>query len=119
MSLQDELKNAIGAHGMWKSHLRKVIAGGRRELPADRARLEHLCRFNRWLDALESREREGAPVEEVRALHARFHDEAARVLRLVEAGKVAEARQAIAVGSAFDQVTTELNATLMEWSRAA
>lgn len=49
----------------------------------------------------------------VAAIHADFHKEAGRVLKLALNGGKAEAEKAIAMGSAYDALTTSLTRAMM------
>lgn len=119
MSTQDEIKKAVGAHGMWKARLRAAITNGTAVPTPAQAAVDNACDFGRWLYALPAAQTRDAHFATVKDLHARFHAEAANVLRLVDAGKSAEATKAIGNGSPFDQVSTKLTNTLMDWSKAA
>ena len=55
----------------------------------------------------------------VERLHARFHEEAASGLSLVEAGEIARASNALESGSGFDHVGKQLTMTLIDWSKVA
>ncbi len=116
MAIQDEIKKAIGAHGLWKARLRGAIDTGKSEWPVDAVAKDNQCEFGRWIHSLPAG---GAHVAKVKDLHAKFHAEAASVLKLVEGGQKDAARQAIAAGSKFDRLTNDLTKELMEWSKAA
>jgi len=119
MSREAEIKKAIGAHGLWKTKLRNAMSSGRAEPPSAHAAADDVCDFGRWLYSLPQEERATGHFSRVRELHARFHQEAARVLALVESGNVPAAARAIETGSAFADVSRQLTRTLMEWSKAA
>lgn len=116
MPHQEEIKKAIGSHGLWKTKLRTAVEAGKHEYKVDVVRQDNQCEFGKWIHALPAG---GAHVAKVKDLHAQFHREAAAVLKLVEGGQKDTARQAIAAGSKFDKLTNELTRELMEWSKAA
>ena len=84
----------IGAHVMWKQRLTAFLAGNStEELKPDMIRLDDRCALGKWIYG------EGKPMshlpryEEVRELHAQFHQYAADVVNLHLAGNTAEAEK--------------------------
>ena len=84
----------IGAHVMWKQRLTAFLAGNStEELKPDMIRLDDRCALGKWIYG------EGQPMshlpryEEVRELHAQFHQYAADVVNLHLAGNTAEAEK--------------------------
>lgn len=82
----------IGAHVMWKQRLIAYLSGTSEEqLDPDTIRLDDRCALGKWIHG------EGKPMEalpgyaEVRELHANFHQNAARVVSLHQAGNTVEA----------------------------
>lgn len=82
----------IGAHVMWKQRLTAYLAGKSEEqLDPDTIRLDDRCALGQWIYG-EGKPMEALPgYEEVRALHATFHQNAAQVVSLHQAGNTAEA----------------------------
>ena len=117
--LQDEIQKAIGAHGLWKSRLKRAITSGAADVTVENTAVDDRCDFGRWLHALPRASQSAANFGAVKSLHAQFHVEAASVLKLALAGQKDAAAQAMAPGSKFDRLTTELTRALMEWNRAA
>ena len=116
--LKDEITKAVGAHGLWKSRLRRAIDTGTSDFTSEGVKPDDRCDFGRWLHAVPAEER-NEHHQHVAALHADFHREAANVLRLVEAGDKAGARKAMSPGSKFEQLTSELTQAMTDWGRAA
>lgn len=83
----------IGAHVMWKQRLTSFLAGSSEELNPDLIRLDDRCALGKWIYG------DGKPMsqlpryEEVRALHAQFHQYAADVVNLHLSGNTAEAEK--------------------------
>lgn len=82
----------IGAHVMWKQRLTAFLAGNSAEdLNPEMIRLDDRCALGKWIYG------DGKPMsalpkyEEVRVLHARFHEYAAEVVTLHLAGDTREA----------------------------
>lgn len=119
MSRQDEIKKAIGAHGMWKSRLRQAIDTGNSEWAPEKVKLDNVCDFGKWIHALPPAAGDASHVARVKDLHAKFHVEASSVLQLAKAGNKDAANKAIAQGSNFDKLTSELTKELMNWAKAA
>lgn len=119
MSQQDEIKKAIGAHGMWKSRLRQAVDSGKSEWVVETVERDNQCEFGKWIHAVPASGPDAVHAARVKDLHARFHVEAARVLGLAKAGQKEAAARSIAAGSTFDKLTTDLTRELMEWSKAA
>lgn len=119
MSTKEEITKAIGAHGMWKSRLRSAIDSGKSEWQPDSVAKDNLCDFGKWIHSLKATPAEAPRAAKVKDLHAKFHVEASRVLKLAQTGQKAAASQAIAPGSPFDKLTGELTTELMNWSKAA
>ncbi len=82
----------IGAHVMWKQRLTAFLAGTSTEqLDPDTMGLDDRCALGKWIYGEGKAMSELPRYEEVRGLHAQFHQYAADVVRLHLAGKTAEA----------------------------
>src|SRR5512139_54111 len=84
----------IGAHVMWKQRLTAFLAGDSSEtLDPETIRLDDRCALGKWIYG------DGKPMgelpryEEVRELHAQFHQNAAEVVKLHLAGNTADAEK--------------------------
>lgn len=82
----------ISAHVMWKQRLIAYLAGNSQEqLDPDVIKLDDRCPLGKWIYG-EGKPMETLPgYEEVRTLHAQFHQNAARVVSLHQADSTAEA----------------------------
>jgi Chemoreceptor zinc-binding domain len=82
----------IGAHVMWKQRLTAFLAGSSTEnLDPDAIRLDDRCALGKWIYGDGASMSELPRYEEVRGLHAQFHQYAADVARLHLAGNTAAA----------------------------
>jgi hypothetical protein len=84
----------IGAHVMWKQRLTSFLAGESTEsLDPETIRLDDRCALGKWLYGEGTAMSELPRYEEVRGLHAQFHQYAADVVNLHLAGNTAEAEK--------------------------
>ena len=84
----------IGAHVMWKQRLTSFLAGESTEsLDPETIRLDDRCALGKWLYGEGTAMSELPRYEEVRGLHAQFHQYAADVVTLHLAGNSAEAEK--------------------------
>lgn len=119
-SFQQQVRAAVGAHGLWKARLRTAIDTGASAASVDDVRPDNRCDFGKWLYG---EGRTGFPStgswETVRKLHSDFHQEAARVLQLALAGRKAEAEKSMALGGAFSHVSSALVSELSKIEQQA
>ena len=113
-SVKDQIKAAIGVHGMWKSRIRSAAQTGVSEWKPDFVGSCHNCDFGKWLDSFPAAAQNGH-YKKVFPLHADFHKEAGRVLQMALNGQKEAAEKAIAVGSDYDNLTVNLTRAMMEW----
>lgn len=114
-----DVEAALFAHGDWKRRLRDAVSLGFSERDSDDVGRDDLCELGCWLHSLRS-EHGGDPLcEDLIELHARFHQAAAAVVRLIEAGRTEEARAAMDSESEFALTSEELVGLLESWREAA
>lgn len=120
MSIQEEIKKAIGAHGLWKGRLTSAIETGSSEFTPDRIRHDNECDFGRWLygATIPPATKHTPEYESCRRLHAEFHQEAANVLKLAVTGHKDKAREAMSPRSKFAEVSSHLTSEMMKWIKA-
>lgn len=95
-TLKDQISHAIGAHGVWKRRLAEAVQNGKSEFQSAKVEVDNACDFGKWLhQTIDPASKTHASYTAVKEQHARFHKEAAKVLRLVEAGKLAEAKKVL------------------------
>ena len=117
MDLKDQIKAAIGSHGLWKGRLRSAIDTGKSDVSVADARSDRNCAFGKWLQGLSSEAANCPDCKSTKELHAKFHQAAADVLSLAITGKKQEAVKAIGVDSQFYKLSAELTRALMSWSQ--
>jgi methyl-accepting chemotaxis protein len=107
---------AVEAHRAWKVRLRQAIAE-QTQLDADTICRDDQCPLGRWLHG-PGGSRWGTRPMFVRLVdqHARFHQAAGSVARLINAQKFTDAERAINSGSEFSRLSTEV-ATLLTSAR--
>lgn len=112
-----ELSKAIGAHGMWKQRLNAAIEQGSSSFSPEQVAPDNQCDFGRWLYSLPPVVRRSPEFNNVQALHASFHKEAARVLSLAVKGDRQAARQSMDIGGTYSKVSSDLTSAMMTWKK--
>lgn len=112
---KNEISKFIGQHGMWKTHLREAIDTGKSQINLTTAAQDDQCDFGKWLRGLPADARASNHFQSVSRLHAEFHREAARVLKLATAGNKAEANKATAMGGSFANASSSLTQEMTRW----
>jgi len=107
------------AHLAWRSRLREAIETGKSPLTVEEARSDRACEFGKWLYGLPPASRQTEAGMQVQALHAAFHAEAAAVLGLALRGRRPEAEAAMALGSKFATILSELSRALEKFKAGA
>lgn len=118
MANPEEIKKAIGAHGLWKQRLREAIDKGKSEFTVERVKPDNLCDFGKWLYSLPPAERNTDNWKKVQQLHAEFHQEAARILALALGNQKAQAESGIAPNSKFATLSSTLTSAMMAWQKS-
>lgn len=103
-----QIREAIGAHGLWKARLVRAIASGGQDLDPDLLANDTQCAFGRWLYALPAAERESPKWARIRELHRAFHQEGALALRQALDGHRDLALAMVAKGGSCAQASLEL-----------
>jgi Chemoreceptor zinc-binding domain len=119
VNLSEQIKFAIGAHGLWKSRLRDAVNSGKSDTTPIQVRDDHQCNFGKWLFSPEipAAAKQSAHYRTCVDLHHRFHGSAADVLTLALAGKKEPAEKALDDHSEFARLSVELVAALMAWMK--
>jgi len=110
-----DLSKYIAAHGQWKMRLRQVIDTGKSEWSVEGVRVDDRCEFGKFLHGLGPALGSTEMAAQIKAKHAAFHVEAARVLELAMGGKRAEAAKAIEIGSSYMRLSSELTRLMIQW----
>jgi methyl-accepting chemotaxis protein len=117
-SLEAKITKAIGAHGAWKKRLSAAITNKAHGEDATAVARDDQCDFGRWLHGSAPEPRDQAYHQASTTLHANFHVEAAKTLRLISAGQQAQASAAIAIGGDFAEASRLLTKTMIEWRQS-
>ena len=118
--LQQQLNSAVSAHGQWKARLAAAIKEGKSDFTPSVVRMDNQCPFGKWMyGEIDPASKASPNYAKTRALHAKFHEEAAKVLYLAVSGKAAEASALMVPGSEFAKASSQITVALGEWSRAA
>lgn len=119
MAKADEINKAIGAHGMWKVRLRTAIDSGKSEWSINQVKVDNQCDFGKWLHSLPEGEKKTDSWKNVCSIHAKFHDEAAKILESALQGKKETAYKGLDVGSEFTKTSSTLTGAMMKWLKAS
>lgn len=110
-----QVNAAINAHALWKAHLGTAITLGSAPFRVEDVGRDDRCKLGQWLHGLRA-EKAAPQFEQARALHARFHEEAAKVLDLALAGRADEARARVAPEGEYATTSLQLVEILVRWS---
>lgn len=114
--LEDQITAAIGAHSLWKGRLLRAIDTGASEFDPANVDPDDRCEFGQWLHrTIDAAQKTGNDYKDVKALHATFHKEAARILRLAVTGKKDEARTLLQ--GDYAKLSMQLVQKLSDWKR--
>ena len=112
------INRGIAAHARWKYRLFDAVETGRSEWTVEGIRSDDQCEFGRWLGSLSAADLSDEHCVKVKAMHTEFHQVAAEVLSLALAGRKEEAQEAIALGSRFALVSSNLTMAMSDWKEA-
>ncbi len=114
-NLGDQIKDAIGSHGMWTLRLKTVIKTGTSDLDPDIVRCDDKCDFGQWLHSneIDKATRTGAPYQVILRLHSEFHNCAADVLELATGGQAPQATELLE--GRFSNKSQKLVRGLRKW----
>ncbi|HEX9137318.1 MAG TPA: CZB domain-containing protein [Nitrospirota bacterium] len=115
--MKNEIKNAVGSHGKWKGRLKKAIETGKIDARLSTIKADTECDFGKWLYGLTAEEKEEHlnNYQKVQQLHAAFHEEASRVVQLVQAGNKAGAMRMLDVNGGFTVASRDLTTAMLDW----
>ena len=113
---KDQITAAIGAHSLWKGRLISAIDTGTSEFDPANVDPDNRCEFGKWLhQTIDPASKASPDYVDIKSLHATFHKEAARILRLAVGGKKDEARTLL--NGDYAKMSTQLVQKLSEWKR--
>jgi chemoreceptor zinc-binding protein len=111
--MKAEIQKAIGAHGMWKMRLRTAIESSKLDVPLSTVRADDQCDFGRWLAHAQIPPSGRERCRRVKALHADFHQVAARIVELALAGERTKAKQIL--DGDYTNASHKLTSEMMGW----
>ncbi len=120
MSIEDHIQAAIASHERWKERLSASIEQGTASAEIVEICKDDVCPFGRWLYgwSLSPAARLEPSYIIVQFLHAKFHECAGRVVRLLSEGKGAEARAMMAGDGEYGKISDQLVAALLNWMQS-
>jgi hypothetical protein len=115
-----QIDKAIAAHTKWKTRLTEAIESGKLDTPLATVASDHQCDFGRWLygNTIDGGHKDTTHYEEVKQLHASFHQAAARVAEMATAGKATDARKLMEPSGDFTDRSVKLVRSLLAWKLA-
>ncbi len=119
VTVAGQITNAIGAHGAWKKRLADAITAGAHHENISVVAQNDQCGFGKWLRDTVPTSRDAESHEHAAVLHGEFHGEAAKVLRQIDQGKIAEARVSTSQGGDFAEASRVLTASMIKWRKLA
>jgi predicted RNase H-like nuclease (RuvC/YqgF family) len=117
MNKKDEIKRAVGDHGIWKKMLKNAVDTGKINIQISTIQADNQCSFGQWLygSTITENEKNSSLYEEVRALHTTFHEKAAEVAQLAISGHKARAMKMLEVNGEFTAASAALTTSMMAW----
>jgi len=117
MGLKNEIKKAVGDHGLWKTTLKKAIDTGKIEVPIPTIKADNQCSFGKWLygPTLTEKEKRSSHYQEVRELHAAFHEKASKVAQLAVSDHKARAMKMLETNGEFTTASAALTTSMIAW----
>ncbi len=121
MSLKDEIKNAVGTHGMWKKKLKSSVHSGKIDVQISSIKADNQCSFGKWLHGPTITEKQinSNHYQKVRELHAVFHKKASKVAQLAISGHKAGAMRMLEVNGEFTIASAALTTAMLAWLKEA
>jgi methyl-accepting chemotaxis protein len=98
----------IWAHSQWKQRLRSAITTGRSEFTVERVCTDNSCDLGKWIHGLPPQYKVAPEWQKLKTLHAQFHTEAGRILKLALEGNGADAEKALGLGSSYSKLSSNL-----------
>lgn len=115
-----EINKAIGAHGVWKVRLREAIETGKSDHSPEKVGADCECEFGKWFYSIPLADRPAEFWNPIRLVHARFHAEAGRILKLALDGKRDEALDLVTdLRGDFVTSSIEMTTLLSEWKKVS
>ena len=115
-STADQLKAAVAAHGAWKARLMEVVSVGSSALDPAVVSRDDKCPFGTWIyQGSSAGARSSAHYEQIRSLHAKFHQLAGQILLQATTGERQRATSAVEFGGELDKLSAALISEINAW----
>lgn len=113
----EQLRDAIGTHGLWKGRFVHALRTGVSSHTPAEVRADDRCAFGLWLGAGAHPALRGDPeFVAVQTLHAEFHRVAAEVLERALRGGT-DVETLVGSGSPYAKATASLTQAMVAWER--
>jgi hypothetical protein len=121
MSSKNEIKNAIGSHGMWKKKLKNTVDSGKIDIQISTIEADNQCNFGKWLygTTISEKAKSSSHYQKVLELHAAFHEKASKVAQLAISGQKTGAVKMMEVNGEFTKASAALTTAMMAWLKEA
>lgn len=116
--MKSEIQAAIVAHRIWKERLSTAIELGKSEFLPEIVKTDNNCAFGKWFYNISIEDKKTEYYQSVKEFHAKFHQEAGKILDLALAGKKEEAKKAMEVGSEYSKISSKLIMLLNIWEKS-
>ena len=113
----DAIQKAIAAHASWKARLRSAVDTGKSDVTTATVKVDNQCEFGKWLYGADfsASEKQTENYRTAIDLHAKFHQEAAKVVEWATSGHKDEAEKAIGLEGNYTKASTALTKELVRW----
>lgn len=112
--LQDQLLEALQAHGQWKHRLRQAAVRKEQDLPVERICRDDCCKFGLWVSSLPPEVLQSREAQEVMDLHRQFHLAAGGVAKMIREGRTNQALSRLASGD-YPRASKALTDRVARW----
>jgi hypothetical protein len=121
MSLKDEIKKAVGDHGVWKNRLKDAVDTGKIDVQISIIKADKLCSFGQWLygSTITEKEKNSSHYQKVRELHAAFHEKASKVAQFAVSDQKARAMKMLEANGEFTTASAALTTSMLAWLKEA
>ena len=100
--------DAISAHVDWKAKLRTYIKKADKSLNPDFVEKDNECSLGKWIYKEGAQYQSNEHYKSLKEEHAEFHKCAARVIRKIDEGNIAEAEAMIDAKSKYTELSTNV-----------
>ncbi len=116
----ENIDKAIAAHGAWKDRLTNTISSGTSDFDPEVVKQPDKCEFGQWLygGEISSEAKDSDYYSKSVDLHAKFHEEASKILALALQGNKGDAEGLMGEDSEFIKLSSTLTELLNEWKAA-